>query len=151
MQGIHLSAISNTDIKQDLSVDFSAEEAPACFSRRQKIADFERCETCLLSSAEACPGPALINRYMDRALDLADSAGHQGLLHLRESWLRRAWITLRNSALLPHRSEAWRSLCLIALYQLFFVFRHLFADRPGAAKRLSAMTRDMAIMTRQLL
>ena len=120
-------------------------------SRRQIIAEFERCERRLLTDPSPCPDAGLMNQYLDAGLDLADAAGRQRLLHLQESWLRRTWVTLRNCALLVHRNEAWGHQCLIGLYQLFFVFRHLVQDRPDASRRLLSLTRDMTLMSRHLL
>ena len=115
------------------------------------ISEFEQGENRLLSDPGSCPSSGLLNRYLDTGLELAGRAGQQNLLHLRDSWLMRTWITLRNCALLPQRSEAWRSLCLIALYQLFFVFRHLRSEHRQCPRRLSLMTRDMQLLSRHLL
>lgn len=120
-------------------------------SRGRLISEFERYETQLLAAQEACPSSGLLNLYLDTGLELAGRAGQQNLLHLRESWLMRTWITLRNSALLPQRNEAWRSLCLIGLYQLFFVFRHLHGEGNECPRRLSLMTRDMNLLSRHLI
>ena len=119
-------------------------------SRRQRIAEFERCESQLLTDPGACPQSCLLNQYLDAGLDLAEAAGRQQLLSLQESWLRRTWVTLRNSALLGHRNEAWSHQCLIGLYQLFFVFRHLLQERPDSKRRLLSLTRDMSLMSRHL-
>ncbi len=124
---------------------------PVTQSRRQLIAEFERCERLLLTDPCPCPQSCLLNQYLDTGLDLAEAAGRHKLLSLQESWLRRTWVTLRNSALLVHRNEAWSHQCLIGLYQLFFVFRHLLEERPDSSRRLLSLTRDMTLMTRHLL
>lgn len=92
-----------------------------------------------------------VNEYLDIGLDLAAEAGSRHLPALQESWLRRLYSHLRNTAFADDCNPHCRQLCLESLYQPFFALRHLYRQQPQGRLCIRRLSQDLSASTRYLI
>jgi len=95
--------------------------------------------------------PDWINEYIDLGLDLADNAQQQHLCALQESWLKRIYLTLRDTAFCPDCSEGWRQQCLEFLYQPFFALQHVYRAQSDGRSKIRRLFKDLSLLTRYVM
>lgn len=95
--------------------------------------------------------PEWLDEYIDLGLELAEYAGQRNLLPLQESWLKRMYNTLRDTAFNLDCHENWRQQCLDFLYQPFFALQHFYRVQPNGRQRIRALFRDLTMITRYIV
>lgn len=93
---------------------------------------------------------AWLNEYIDLGLDMADQARSSNHVRLQESWLRRVYTTLFETALDLVQPEYWRNLCMDYLYQPLFALEHLYRAQPQGSKRIRALYYELSVTTRYM-
>lgn len=105
----------------------------------------------LIRHGEGARLPRWLDEYLDLGLELAASAGSHNLPALQESWLRRIYTHLRNTAICDRCDEQERQHCLNCLYQPYFALRHLYQNSPDGQLLLRRLSQDLAVVSRYLL
>lgn len=95
--------------------------------------------------------PEWLDEYIDLGLELAEYAGRRNLLPLQESWLKRIYNTLRDTAFNLDCHENWRQQCLDFLYQPFFALQHFYRVQPNGRQRIRTLFRDLTMITRYVV
>lgn len=115
--------------------------------RQQRL---ERLES-LIRTATGNQLDQWLNEYLDIGLELAAAAGERSLPALQESWLRRVYTHLRNTAICDHCNDGQRQRCLECLYQPYFALRHLYEKTDNGESHLRRLSQDLSTVSRYLL
>lgn len=95
--------------------------------------------------------PEWLDEYIDLGLELAENAGQRKLQPLQESWLKRIYKTLRDTAFNLSCHENWRQQCLDFLYQPFFALQHFYRDQPNSKLKVRLLFKDLSMITRYVV
>lgn len=95
--------------------------------------------------------PEWIDEYIDLGLELAEYAGSREFIPLQESWLKRIYKTLRDTAFNLECHENWRQQCLDFLYQPFFALQHFYRDQPNGKTKVRLLFKELSVMTRYVV
>ncbi|MCY0964881.1 hypothetical protein [Parathalassolituus penaei] len=105
----------------------------------------------LIRSAGGQQLESWLNEYLDLGLELAAAAGARRLPALQESWLRRIYTHIRNTAICDHCNDGQRQRCLECLYQPYFALRHLYSGSRDGQMHLRRLSQDLSTVSRYLL
>lgn len=95
--------------------------------------------------------PEWIDEYIDVGLELAGHAGRRNLKPLQESWLKRIYKTLRDTAFNLQCHENWRQQCLDFLYQPFFALQHFYREQPNGRAKVRLLSEDLSLISRYVV
>lgn len=91
-----------------------------------------------------------LNEYIDLGLDMAQQAKSANHIQLQESWLKRVYSTLFETALDLVQPDHWRNLCREYLYQPLFALQHLYRSQPNGERRVRALYHELSVTSRYL-
>ena len=124
--------------------------AQAQLQRFQDLeSDIRHCEACSAAQKKAQQVEQL-NEYIDLGLEMANQAGYANRTYLQESWLKRLYNTLFETALDMVQPEYWRALCLDYLYQPLFALQHLYRNHPHKEQQIKKLFHEIHITSRYL-
>lgn len=106
---------------------------------------------CLIRSGSGQQLDNWLNEYLDLGLELAAAAGKRQLPALQESWLRRIYTHIRNTAICDQCNDGQRQRCLECLYQPYFALRHLYSGSLDGQMHLRRLSQDLSTVSRYLL
>ncbi len=92
-----------------------------------------------------------LNEYLDIGLELADIARQNQLSSLQESWLKRLYRFLRDTAFRLDCCECCRTQCLEYLYQPYFALRHVYQADNNGEQKIRRMNKDLEVIARYVL
>ncbi|MFC3680321.1 hypothetical protein [Bacterioplanoides pacificum] len=95
--------------------------------------------------------PEWLNEYIDLGLELAQDASQRHLQPLQESWLKRIYNTLRDTAFNLDCQECWRQQCLEFLYQPFFALQHFYREHPAGRQKIRLLFKDLNMISRYVV
>ncbi|KZZ42665.1 MAG: hypothetical protein MK185_12040 [Saccharospirillaceae bacterium] len=95
--------------------------------------------------------PEWIDEYIDLGLELAEHAGQRNFQPLQESWLKRIYRTLRDTAFNLDCHENWRQQCLDFLYQPSFALQHFYREQPNGKLKIRLLFKDLSMITRYVV
>ena len=91
-----------------------------------------------------------LNEYIDLGLNMAQQAESANRTQLQESWLKRVYNTLFETALDLVQPDQWRNLCRDYLYQPLFALQHLYRSQPNGDRRIRALYHELSVTSRYL-
>ncbi|UTW47881.1 hypothetical protein [Bacterioplanoides sp. SCSIO 12839] len=115
------------------------------------IRRLEQLEGRIQQYSDTIQHPEWLNEYIDLGLDLAEHAGSRNLRPLQESWLKRIYKTLRDTAFNLDCHENWRQQCLDFLYQPFFALQHFYREQPNGRQKVRLLFKDLSMITRYVV
>lgn len=101
-----------------------------------------------MSYASLCP---CLEEYLDIGLELANEAHQKRQLVLQESWLKRLFCFLRDTAFRQDCHPECRKQCLDYLYQPYFALRHIYQSDINGEQKMRRINKDLEVIARYVL
>lgn len=129
----------------------TAETAFVAYSASSQIERLEQLEDLLRNSLTDASLRNWLEEYMDIGLELANAAHCKHQLVLQESWLKRLFCFLRDTAFRQDCRPLCRHLCLEYLYQPYFALRHVYQSDINGEQKMRRINKDLEVIARYVL
>ncbi|MBM97172.1 MAG: hypothetical protein CMI09_15145 [Oceanospirillaceae bacterium] len=121
------------------------------YSASDQIERLEQLEHSLRNSLSDACLRRWLEEYIDIGLELADTARTKHQHVLQESWLKRLFSFLRDTAFRQDCRPLCRHLCLEYLYQPYFALRHVYQSDSNGEQKMRRINKDLEVIARYVL
>lgn len=129
----------------------SPQQAHASYSNSAQIQRFEQLEFSLRNSQSDASLRLWLDEYLDIGLELADIARRKNQKVLQESWLKRVYCFMRDTAFRQNCRPIFRHYCLEYLYQPYFALRHVYQFDDNGDQKIRRLNKDLDVIARYVL
>ncbi|MFL0807448.1 MAG: hypothetical protein K6L60_09185 [Oceanobacter sp.] len=120
-------------------------------SSQEQIQRLEQLEFSLQNSQSDVSLRRWLDEYMDIGLELADLARRKNQKVLQESWLKRVYRFLRDTAFRHNSRPIFRHYCLEYLYQPYFALRYVYQSDDNGDQKIRRLNKDLEVIARYVL
>lgn len=120
-------------------------------SSQEQIHRLEQLEFSLQNSHSDVSLRRWLDEYMDIGLELADMARRKNQKVLQESWLKRVYRFLRDTAFRQNCRPIFRHYCLEYLYQPYFALRYVYQSDVNGDQKIRRLNKDLEVIARYVL